>query len=221
VTFEVRDTGIGIAPQSAKRLFTPFIQLEQDGGRSRRGTGLGLSISQRIVEAMGGHIELVSELNSGSAFSFSVRLPLYADEPPLAAPETASGELDALSARAGTALVVEDEPVNRLIARGMLESLGMNVIEAADGLEALAKANVHSVDIVFMDCQMPNLDGYAATRRWREREVRLGLSRTPIIALTANAFEEDIQRTRDAGMDGHLSKPYTRDQMKQQLQAFV
>ena len=221
VSFEVSDTGVGIAPQSAKRLFTPFIQLEQEGGRSRRGTGLGLSISQRIVEAMGGRIELVSEVNRGSAFSFSVRLPLYADEPPLAPQETSSGELDALSARAGTALVVEDEPVNRLIARGMLESLGMNVIEAADGLEALAKANVHGVDIVFMDCQMPNLDGYAATRRWRERETRLGLSRTPIIALTANAFEEDIQRTRDAGMDGHLTKPYTREQMKQQLQAFV
>jgi signal transduction histidine kinase len=221
VLFEVHDTGVGIAAQEIKRLFMPFMQLEQEGSSGRRGTGLGLAISQRIVEAMGGLIEVESELGRGSIFRFAVQLPLHDAPPPSLAVETSSGELDALVPRSGTALVVEDDPVNRLIARAQLESLGMNVIEAADGLEALAKAQVHTVDVVFMDCQMPNLDGYAAARRWREREARLGLHRTPIIALTANAFEEDIQRTRDAGMDAHLSKPYTRAQIKEHLHAWL
>ena len=103
----------------------------------------------------------------------------------------------------------------------MLESLGLNVVEAADGLEALAKANVHAIDAVLMDCHMPNLDGYAATIRWREREARLGLPRTPIVALTANAFDDDVQRTRIAGMDAHMAKPYSRRQLKETLQRWL
>jgi len=103
----------------------------------------------------------------------------------------------------------------------MLESLGFRVIEAADGLEALAKAHMHTVDLVLMDCQMPNLDGYAAARQWRERERRLGLPRTPIVALTANAFEDDIRKSREAGMDAHLSKPYTRSQLREQMRQWL
>ena len=221
VLFEVHDTGPGMPDSGTKRLFTPFMQLDQRSGSTRRGTGLGLAISQRIVEAMGGVIEVESQEGVGSIFRFTVHLADLGDEPPPPVVETVSGSLDELTPRAGTALVVEDEPVNRLIARSLLESLGMNVLEAADGLEALAKARVHAVDIVFMDCHMPNLDGYSATKRWREREARLGLRRTPIVALTANAFDEDVARSREAGMDSHLSKPYTRDQMKAQIQAWL
>jgi CheY-like chemotaxis protein len=95
------------------------------------------------------------------------------------------------------------------------------VIDAHDGVEALARAQTQPVDIVFMDCHMPTLDGYAATVCWREREAKLGLRRTPIVALTANAYDDDIARTREVGMDGHLTKPYTRAQMKEQLQAWL
>jgi signal transduction histidine kinase/ActR/RegA family two-component response regulator len=219
--FAVRDSGIGLAAESLQRLFSPFTQFEQAGHRTRRGTGLGLAISQRIVDAMGSAIEVESVPGEGSRFHFTLELPRHHAEPPTAAPETVAGALDASSLGAATVLVAEDEPVNRLIARSMLESLGLTVIEAADGQEALAKARMHAVDLVLMDCQMPNLDGYAAARRWRERERRLGHPRTPILALTANAFEEDVQKSRDAGMDGHLSKPYTRKELRAHVQQWL
>jgi len=219
--FEVHDSGVGIAAQAIERLFSPFVQLSQDASHTRRGTGLGLAISQRIVQAMGGEIEVESQPARGSIFRFALQFELDEAQPSPAVPETSSGAFDATGPMAGTVLVAEDDPVNRLIARSMLESLGLSVVEAADGLEALAKAQVHALDIVFMDCQMPHLDGYSTTRRWREREERLGLRRVPIIALTANAFDEDVQRTRDAGMDGHLSKPYTRSQLRDHVSRWL
>ncbi|MBK7617048.1 MAG: response regulator [Vitreoscilla sp.] len=221
VLFEVQDTGVGIAEADVLRLFAPFSQLAPVGARSRRGTGLGLTISQRIVEAMGGQIEVASEPGMGSTFLFAVTLLKHHAAPPPPAPDTVSSGFDLLGPLSGTVLVVEDDPVNRLIARSQLESLGMTVLEAQDGMEALALAQTRPVDIVFMDCHMPTLDGYATTQRWREREAQLGLRRTPIVALTANAYDDDIARTREAGMDGHLTKPYTRAQMKEQLQAWL
>ena len=220
LVFAVRDSGVGLSKQAIERLFTPFTQFEQSEGKTRKGTGLGLSISQRIVEMMGSSIKVESVPGEGSRFHFMLDLPLYEAEPP-SAPVTAAGALDPLSGMTGTVLVVEDESVNRMIARSMLESLGLTVVEAADGIEALAQARMHAFDLVFMDCQMPNLDGYAATLRWREREERLGLGRTPIVAMTANAFEEDIARTRDVGMDAHMTKPYTRQQLRELVRQWL
>ena len=219
--FSVRDSGLGMSAEAVTRLFSPFMQVDHAASKTRRGTGLGLSISQRIVEAMGSRIEVDSAPGEGSCFHFTLSLPLHESEPPPSVVETAAGALDPLSTIAGTVLIAEDDSVNRLIARSMLESLGLTVVEAADGLEALAQARMHAVDLVFMDCQMPNLDGYGTTRRWREREQRLGLPRTPIVAMTANAFEEDVARSRKAGMDGHLAKPYTRNQLREQVQQWL
>ncbi len=221
VKFEVQDTGIGIADADVSQLFAPFSRVATAASRSRRGTGLGLTISQRIVEAMGGQIEVTSELGVGAAFHFTVPLIKHQTEPPPPPVDTTSSDFDMLSPLSGTALVVEDDPVNRLIARSQLESLGMTVVEAQDGIEALALAQSQAVDIVFMDCNMPRLDGYATTVRWREREAHLGLRRTPIVAFTADAYEDEMLRTREAGMDGHMIKPYSRAQMKEQLRAWL
>ncbi|MEP7303717.1 MAG: response regulator, partial [Caldimonas sp.] len=114
----------------------------------------------------------------------------------------------------GTVLVVEDNEVNRMIARQTLISLGVAVLEARDGAEALDLLQKRPVDLVLMDCQMPVMDGYAATKAIRERETKLGQSRTPIVALTADAFDDDAIRSREAGMDAHLGKPYTRGQLR-------
>jgi signal transduction histidine kinase/ActR/RegA family two-component response regulator len=219
LVFCVRDSGVGMPAETRERLFSPFTQFAQEATKRRRGTGLGLAISQRIVEAMESRIEVDSTVGEGSQFQFVLDVPLYEDERPAPVCETASGGLDGLSgvSIAGTVIVAEDEAVNRMIARSMLESLGLTVVEAADGLEALAQARMHVVDLVFMDCQMPNLDGYAATKRWREREQRLGMPRIPIVALTANAFEDDVMRCHAAGMDGHLAKPYTLDQLRTEV----
>jgi CheY-like chemotaxis protein len=121
----------------------------------------------------------------------------------------------------GTVLVVEDNAVNRIIAEEMLQSLGLDIIEAEDGLEALDVLSRRSVDLVLMDCQMPVMDGYTATLHIRDRERRQRLPRTPIVALTADAYEEDAQRALEVGMDAHLTKPYTREQLREILSTWL
>ena len=214
VRFEVRDSGIGIAPESLERLFEPFHQIEGTRNRRRGGTGLGLAISQRIVEAMGGSILVHSEVGQGSNFSFALTLELDSSTVPPPIVDSAMGGLDQPAALSGSVLLVEDNPVNLLIAHEMLQSLGLEVIEAENGSQALARIESHAFDLVLMDCQMPVMDGYTAARHIRERELQFGLARLPIVALTANAFDDDARRTEEAGMDAHLSKPYTRAQLR-------
>jgi signal transduction histidine kinase/CheY-like chemotaxis protein len=222
VRFEVVDTGIGVPPEAQDQLFQPFHQI--DGSRKRRagGTGLGLAISQKIIEAMGGRIELESQAGRGSRFHFE--LSFDADPHPPEGPvvDSAMTPLDALPSQlSGTVLVVEDNPVNRVIAEEMLESLGLDCIEAQDGKEALDVLARRSVDLVLMDCQMPVMDGYTATQHIRARELKQRLPRTPIVALTANAYEEDAAHALEAGMDAHLAKPYTRDQLRDIISAWL
>ena len=221
VVFEVRDSGIGIPADAIDALFQPFYQVDGTRSRRRGGTGLGLAISQRIVEAMGGKIEVKSDPERGSRFRFT--LLLEPDDASGHAPQndSALGGLDGDSILMGSVLVVEDNEVNRMIAREVLQSLGLDVIEAGDGRQALKQLDLHSVDVVLMDCQMPVMDGYAATQEIRKREARLGLPRVPVLALTADAFEEDAVRSREAGMDAHLAKPYTRDQLQELLKAWL
>jgi signal transduction histidine kinase/CheY-like chemotaxis protein len=215
VRFEVHDTGIGIAPEQAAHLFQPFHQV--DGGRSRKrgGTGLGLAISQRIVEAMGGRIELDSRPNQGSTFRFTIEFAQDPAPAPPPAPDSAMGGLSTLHELSGTVLLAEDNLVNRMIALEMLQSLGLNVVEAEDGAQAVAQLERRRFDLVLMDLQMPVMDGYAATERIREREAQYGSARTPIVALTANAFDEDVAHALASGMDAHLAKPYTRSQLRE------
>jgi CheY-like chemotaxis protein len=129
--------------------------------------------------------------------------------------------LEQPSVLAGTVLIVEDNAVNRLIAEEMLLSLGIQALQAEDGEQALTLLAHHSVDVVLMDCQMPVLDGYTATQRIREIEARDNLPHLPIVALTANAYAEDAARAIAVGMDAHLAKPYTRNELRKLLMQWI
>ncbi len=220
VRFEIEDTGIGIPAPALEEVFQPFHQVDSTRSRLRGGTGLGLAISQRIIESMGGRIEVASRLGAGSVFSFTLTLPLA---PGFSLPERESdfGNLDAGATLSGVVLLVEDNIVNRMIGAEMLKSYGVDVLKADDGAQALAMLEHQHVDLVLMDIQMPVLDGYAATRQVRERESRLRLPRVPIVALTANAFDEDAAQSMAAGMDAHLAKPYSRAQLRDLLQRWL
>ena len=220
VRFAVSDTGIGIPAHALEAVFQPFHQVDSTRSRLRGGTGLGLAISQRIVEAMGGRIEVASRVGAGSEFSFTLALPLAPSLPP-PAQDSDFATLDASGVLAGVVLLVEDNVVNRMIGAEMLKSFGLEVMEAEDGAQAVALLQHQRVDLVLMDIQMPILDGYAATRALRERETRLLLSRVPIVALTANAYDEDAAQAMAAGMDAHLAKPYSRKQLRELLQRWL
>ena len=217
IAFEVRDTGPGIGSKVLPALFQPFHQLNA-GERSRTaGTGLGLAISQRIAEAMGSKIEAASDPGAGSVFRFTLVLPRdTAGEHPVVV-DSALGALDSMPSLEGEVLLVEDNDVNRMIARETLRSLGLSVHEASDGVEALALMERVSIDLVLMDCLMPVMDGYQTTAEIRSREARAGSPRVPIIALTANAFDDDAAHSKAVGMDAHLAKPYTRQQLRELL----
>jgi signal transduction histidine kinase/CheY-like chemotaxis protein len=220
VRFEVQDSGIGIPAPALEQVFQPFHQVDGTRSRQRGGTGLGLAISQRIVEAMHSRIEVRSQVGAGSTFSFSLLLPLTRVAPP-PAPESDFAALDGGAGPRGVVLLVEDNVVNRMIGAEMLRSLGVEVRESEDGAQAVARLERERVDLVLMDIQMPVLDGYAATRRLREREARLKLPRLPIVALTANAFDEDAALSHAAGMDAHLNKPYSHAQLRELLQRWL
>ncbi len=215
VAFEVRDTGIGMPPEELDAVFEPFHQIGANKSRRRGGTGLGLAISQRIVVAMGGkRIDVQSVPGEGSQFRFVLELERDPAPAPPPAEDSSHGTFDELSRLAGTVLVVEDNEVNRLIASEMLVSMGLHVLEATDGLAALEMLSRHDVDLVLMDVQMPVMDGYAATRKIREREAAVGTRRVPIVALTANAFGEDATHALAVGMDAHLAKPYVQSDLR-------
>ena len=221
VDFEVTDSGIGLAPEALRGLFQPFHQVDAHDSRRHGGTGLGLAISQRIVEAMGGRIEVDTQPALGSRFRFSLALEVDRSSATEAPVDSGMGGLDGIARLQGSVLVVEDNDVNRMIAREMLQSLGIDVMEARDGRQALELLAREAVDLVLMDCQMPVMDGYAATAEIRRREGELGLHRLPVLALTANAFDDDAVRSREAGMDAHLAKPYTREQLSELLREFL
>lgn len=204
--FDVHDSGEGIAASELERIFSPFEQGRSEGMRRREGTGLGLAISLELARAMGGDLRCVSTPGQGSVFSFTLPwLPCAAlqQDEVLAAPT----ELPALQ---GRVLLVEDCPVNALVALSMLERCGLEVIQAEDGEQALAQLAGQPFDLVLMDCQMPGLDGFETTRRWRALEATdsSGRPAVPIIALTANAGSGDRQRCLDAGMNDYLTKPF-------------
>ena len=212
VVFEVSDSGPGIAESQLDKIFEPFVQAERTSGHVLGGTGLGLAISRGLVRAMGGELEVTSRLGQGSTFCFGLTLPRAEDKAP-AAPSTGSVAERRPRLR-GRALLVEDNIVNRLIGTAMLEGLGMEVVIAEEGKEALDRLAHGSFEVVLMDCQMPVMDGYQASTRLREIERAAGKPRTPIIALTANAFSGDVERCLAAGMDAHLAKPFTIEQLQ-------
>jgi two-component system sensor histidine kinase/response regulator len=205
--FAVRDHGIGISPEQQARLFQPFSQADASTTRHYGGTGLGLAISRRLVAMMGGEIWLESTLGLGSTFHFTLPLPVTEQTPDDFPPGDSKRLNSAVLAklRGSEVLVVEDGELNQEVICDFLKQAGLQVRLANDGEEALRALADGTPDCVLMDCQMPVMDGFEATRRLRAQERYRGL---PVIALTANAMTGDRERCLAAGMDDFLSKPF-------------
>lgn len=204
VTLSVSDTGIGIAPEKLETVFQKFTQADLSTTRRYGGSGLGLSISRSLAELMGGRISAASTLGQGSTF----QLELFLDAAPENSIQRHESAVEALLPLPEQleVLLVEDNKVNQKLAVRLLERLGCRVRVADNGLLALEQMDRYHFDVVLMDCQMPEMDGYETARRIREREESTG-GHVPIIAITANAMESDLERCLVAGMDGYLTKP--------------
>jgi PAS domain S-box-containing protein len=206
----VIDTGIGIPEERLKDIFEPFIQVETPYTRRQGGTGLGLSIVRRLVGFMDGSLSICSEPGQGT--EIHVTLPFSRAQEGGREVQTPLREPGPLRV-----LLVEDERVNRLAARRMLERLGHSVGEAQDGLTALERLADGQFDVVLMDIQMPGMDGLAATRILREDPVFQRRGRVPVIALTAHVLAEDREQALAAGMDGYLAKPMELEDLRREL----
>ncbi|HPB65537.1 MAG TPA: response regulator, partial [Spirochaetales bacterium] len=204
----VKDTGPGLTEEARKHLFQPFY----DASRIRKGAGIGLGLAQvkAIVDAMDGSIRYETSPSIGTRFEVSLPIQSVADDGATegeAGRESVTAEAPALTS-GGRVIVAEDEAINRLYLKRLLETSGYTVSPAGNGLDALEAAGSGSWDFILMDVSMPRMDGLEATRRIRAMEADRGLTRTPIIALTAHAYAEDRQACVAAGMDGFLSKPF-------------
>jgi CheY-like chemotaxis protein len=210
----VRDTGIGMNEQQLSGILKPFTQADSSTARKFGGTGLGLSISKALVELMGGDLSVTSTPDVGSAFCFSILLAPHEGSDA----ETEEGAVVAVADRrydGYTLLVVEDNEINRVVAETLLSEMGFAVDVAENGRQGVDAFLRKAYDLIFMDIRMPVMDGLAAAREIRRAEADRASSdandarpsRVPIIAMTANAMREDRELSREAGMDGHISKP--------------
>ena len=203
IGFAVTDTGIGFDDEVKARLFRRFEQADASIRRRFGGTGLGLAISRSLVELMGGRIDVASEPGHGSRFSFNLPLERAAN----AAAEPVDEADEAISLAGVRVLLAEDHPTNQKVIQLILGAAGVDIETVENGAEALQRLAAGPYDLVLMDMQMPEMDGLTATRLLREREHATGALRTPVIMLTANALDEHVRASRDAGADEHLSKP--------------
>ena len=216
MTFRIIDDGAGIERAKQQMLFEKFTQADASTTRKHGGTGLGLAISKQLVDLMGGRLDVESTVGEGATFFFTIDLPLSAAplEPEACDDGTASpsGSTVALDLRV---LVVEDNTFNQTVARHLLERMGCTVDMANHGGQALEKLESANYDVVLMDCQMPTMDGYEATRRIRAGESNG--ERIPIVAMTANAMAGDQEKCLACGMDRYLSKPVIKEDLNRTL----
>jgi signal transduction histidine kinase/ActR/RegA family two-component response regulator len=211
--FKVSDTGIGISPEAQKSVFEPFTQADSSTTRRYGGTGLGLTISRGLIALMNGRLQMESQLGSGTCFRIFVTLRTAAGPANLRRP---AQEGVRRAKRRLRILLAEDNAVNQKVAVRLLEKMGHQVEVAVDGERAVAAVSLGIYDLVLMDCQMPVMDGYAATRAIRRLNLR---HRLPIVAMTANAMPEDRRRCLEAGMDDYLSKPICTAQLYSAIEA--
>lgn len=229
--FEVTDTGMGISQEQQSQIFDEFNQGDLSTTRRYGGTGLGLAIAQRLVQLMGGEMKVKSEIGTGSMFWFTIQTePVYA----AAKQDTAAWSSKVISKNGSNftglgyacrVLVVEDHPVNQVLARSALQRLGCEVEVASGGKEGIQGATSQRFDLVLMDCQMPEIDGYEATRQirqWESRQPTLDKPpHVPIVALTAHAMPGDREKCEAAGMDDYLSKPFSGQDLLRVLQRWT
>ncbi|AZD59700.1 ATP-binding protein [Pseudomonas chlororaphis] len=214
-TCSVRDSGIGISPQSLELMFNAFQQADSSISRRYGGTGLGLPIARTLAERMGGTLRAQSEEGRGSVFTLEIPLALYQQSLPVLAPRVHSGHTHG---EGRNVLLVEDNPVNQTVIQAMLRSLGFTVSIATDGAQAIRSAESLIFEAILMDCRLPLIDGYEATRQIRQLP---GCADLPIIALTANALQGDREACLSAGMNDYLAKPFKRTDLQQILQRWV
>ncbi len=238
--FAVRDTGIGIAPKARKHIFEAFSQADGSTTRKYGGTGLGLSIAKQLTHLMGGEIGVESVIGKGSTFWFTVRLaprPILNWATVVPSPVSKGRRLftqvQAHAPPRACVLLAEDNPVNQDVTLTMLRNIGYQVDVVANGRDVLAALSRASYDLVLMDCQMPEMDGFETTQVIRAHEAENTTENTaddaqkstpthlPIIALTANAIQGDRERCLAAGMDDYLSKPFTQEQLAASLQPWL
>ncbi|MGF6557941.1 signal transduction histidine kinase/CheY-like chemotaxis protein [Pseudomonas sp. S30_BP2TU TE3576] len=214
-TCTVRDSGIGIPAQSLELMFNAFQQADSSISRRYGGTGLGLPIARTLAERMGGTLRAQSEEGRGSVFTLEIPLALHQQTQPLLTPRAQTGNS---SGEGRNVLLVEDNPVNQTVIEAMLRSLGFKVSVATDGAQAIRSAESLIFEAILMDCRLPIIDGYEATRQIRQLP---GCSDLPIIALTANALQGDREACLSAGMNDYLAKPFKRTDLQQILQRWV
>jgi len=221
--FEVKDTGIGMDKDACKYIFDSFTQADQSMTRVYGGTGLGLAIVKRLVNMMGGEVGVESKPGKGSCFWFTIRsqqvkqaevnrlklTTLKAENK-----QVHSQNMDEQFCTGNRILLAEDNPVNQEVALDMLEDLGCKVDIVENGNEAFIAVKENKYNMVFMDCRMPEMDGYEATQLIRQFEQQENYKPVPIIALTANAMSTDQEKCKQAGMDDFLSKPFSQDDLE-------
>ncbi|PBJ17125.1 Autoinducer 2 sensor kinase/phosphatase LuxQ [Pseudomonas ogarae] len=216
-TCTVRDSGIGIPAESLERMFDAFQQADNSISRRYGGTGLGLPIARTLAERMGGTLRAQSEEGQGSVFTLEIPLALSRQTPATLAPRLSIGSGSG-DGGGRNVLLVEDNPVNQTVVEAMLRSLGFTVSVATDGAQAVRSAESLIFEAILMDCRLPIIDGYEATRQIRQLP---GCGEVPIIALTANALQGDREACLAAGMNDYLAKPFKRVDLQQILQRWV
>jgi CheY-like chemotaxis protein len=213
-TLVVADTGIGISPEFMKVLFEPFAQEHPSSSIDSVGTGLGLAIVKNIVKMIGGTIDVVSKVNEGT--TFTVKASFMKSNPP-------KKTIEEKDLNNKTVLLCEDNQMNMDITSKILQHRGILVIKARDGQEGISlfmASRLFSIDAILMDIRMPNVDGLEAARKIRELQ-RADAKEVPIIALSANAFDEDILKSKEAGMNDHLSKPIEPEEVYKALEKYI